>query len=275
MKKVITSTTNKFNQLKKQKSMNEKTITQLKEMKLYGMHRAFRASLESDNTHEMTTDEMVAHLVEEEWDERYNRKITRGIINAKFRYKASVEQMYFDTDRGMDKNQVMRLADCTFIEKKENILITGSTGIGKSYLACAIGQQACTLRYRVIYFSAGKLFSKLKMAKADGSYINEIAKIERQHLLILDDFGIQPLDAQSRAMLMEIIEDRHGKSSTIITSQVPVNLWHEVIGEKTIADAIMDRLIHNAHRLDLYGESLRKTQTKNNEQQIEIANKKK
>ena len=255
--------------------MNEKTITQLKEMKLYGMHRAFRASLESDNTHEMTTDEMVAHLVEEEWDERYNRKITRGIINAKFRYKASVEQMYFDTDRGMDKNQVMRLADCTFIEKKENILITGSTGIGKSYLACAIGQQACTLRYRVIYFSAGKLFSKLKMAKADGSYINEIAKIERQHLLILDDFGIQPLDAQSRAMLMEIIEDRHGKSSTIITSQVPVNLWHEVIGEKTIADAIMDRLIHNAHRLDLYGESLRKTQTKNNEQQIEIANKKK
>jgi DNA replication protein DnaC len=255
--------------------MNEKTIERLKEMKLYGMHRAFRASFESGSMNELTTDEMVAHLVEEEWDERYNRKITRGIINAKFRYKASVEQMYFDTDRGMEKNQVMRLADCTFIEKKENILITGSTGIGKSYLACAIGQQACTLRYRVVYFSSGKLFSKLKLAKADGSYINEIAKIERQHLLILDDFGIQPLDAQSRAMLMEIIEDRHGKGSTIITSQVPVNLWHEVIGEKTIADAIMDRLIHNAHRLDLYGESLRKTQLKNNEQQLETVNEKK
>ena len=244
--------------------MNEKTIDRLKEMKLYGMHRAFQASFESGSMNDLTTDEMVAHLVEEEWDDRYNRKITRGIINARFRYKASVEQMNFEADRGMEKNQVMRLADCTFIEKKENILITGSTGIGKSYLACAIGQQACTLRYRVIYFSAGKLFSKLKMAKADGSYINEIAKIERQHLLILDDFGIQPLDAQSRAMLMEIIEDRHGKGATIITSQVPVSQWHEVIGEKTIADAIMDRLIHNAHRLDLYGESLRKAQQKNN-----------
>ena len=238
--------------------MNEKTIDRLKEMKLYGMHRAFQASFESGSMNDLTTDQMVAHLVEEEWDDRYNRKITRGIINARFRYKASVEQMNFEADRGMEKNQVMRLADCTFIEKKENILITGSTGIGKSYLACAIGQQACTLRYRVIYFSAGKLFSKLKMAKADGSYINEIAKIERQHLLILDDFGIQPLDAQSRAMLMEIIEDRHGKGATIITSQVPVSQWHEVIGEKTIADAIMDRIIHNAHRIELSGESLRK-----------------
>lgn len=252
--------------------MNEKTVDRLKEMKLYGMLRAFHTSFESGNMNDLTTDEMVAHLVEEEWDDRYNRKIIRAVINAKFRYKASVEQLYFEADRGMDKNQVMRLADCTFIEKKENVLITGSTGIGKSYLACALGQQACTLRYRVMYFSAGKLFSKLKMAKADGSYINEIARIERQHLLILDDFGIQPLDAQSRAMLMEIIEDRHGKGSTIITSQVPVSQWHEVIGEKTIADAIMDRIIHNAHRLDLYGESLRKILHKNNEEQVEITN---
>ena len=250
--------------------MNEKTIDRLKEMKFYGMLRAFQTSFESAATHELTTDELVAHLVEEEWDDRCNRKIARGIINARFRYKASVEQMYFESERGMDKNQVMRLADCTFIKKKENILITGSTGIGKSYLACALGGQACTLGYRVMYFSTGKLFSKLKMAKADGSYISEIAKMERQHLLILDDFGIQGLDTQSRAMLMEIIEDRHGKGSTIITSQVPVGQWHEVIGEKTIADAIMDRLIHNAHRFELSGESLRKNQQKNNERQLEI-----
>lgn len=252
--------------------MNDNTVKRLKDMKFYGMLRAFQTSFESETNNDLTTDEMVAHLVEEEWDDRYNRKIARSITNARFRYKAAVEQMYFEADRGMDKNQVMRLAECNFIKKKENILITGSTGIGKSYLACALGQQACTLQYRVIYFSTGKLFSKLKMAKADGSYISEIARIERQQLLILDDFGIQPLDAQSRAMLMEIVEDRHGKGSTIITSQVPVSQWHEVIGEKTIADAILDRLIHNAHRLELTGESLRKSMPKNNEELINITN---
>ena len=246
--------------------MNEKTVDRLKEMKFYGMLRAFQTSFESGTMNDLTRDEMIAHLVDEEWDDRYNRKIARGMSNARFRYNASVEQMYFEADRGMDKNQVMRLAECTFIKKKENVLITGSTGIGKSYLACALGQQACTLGYRVMYFSTGKLFSKLKMAKADGSCITEIARMERQHLLILDDFGIQGMDAQSRAMLMEIIEDRHGQGSTIITSQVPVGQWHEVIGEKTIADAILDRLIHNAHRLELTGESLRKKLQKNNEE---------
>lgn len=254
--------------------MNEKTVDRLKEMKFYGMLRAFQASFESGPSNEQTNDQMVAHLVEEEWDDRYNRKIARGVHNAKFRYKASVEQMYFEANRGMDKNQVMRLAECNFIKKKENVLITGSTGIGKSYLACALGQQACSLGYRVQYFSTPKLFSKLKMAKADGSYIAEIAKMERRHLLIFDDFGIQPLDAQSRAMLMEIIEDRHGKGSTIITSQVPVGQWHEVIGEKTIADAILDRIIHNANRLELTGESLRKNHPKNDEELTEIINKK-
>jgi DNA replication protein DnaC len=238
--------------------MNEQTVTRMREMKFFGMLRAFQTSLESDRTNQLTLDEMLAHLVDEEWDDRYNRKIARGISNAKFRYKASIEQMLFDADRGMDKNQVMRLAECKFITSKENVLITGSTGIGKSYIASAIGQQACTLGYRVMYLSAGKLFAKLKMAKADGSYISEIAKIERQHLIILDDFGIQPLDPQSRALLMEIIEDRHEKGSTLITSQVPVAKWYEVIGEQTIADAIMDRLIHGAHRLELKGESLRK-----------------
>lgn len=228
--------------------MNEKTVARMKEMKVYGMLRAFQTSLESGRLNDLTTDEMIAHLVDEEWDDRQNRKIARSMTNARFRYKASVEHICFDADRGMDKNQMMRLAECTFIDKKENVLITGSAGVGKSYLVSAIGQQACTLGYRVMYFNVSKLFSKLKMAKADGSCISEIAKIERQHLVILDDFGIQSLDAQSRSMLMEIIEDRHEKGSTIITSQVPVPKWHEVIAEQTIADAIMDRLIHNAHR---------------------------
>ncbi len=238
--------------------MNEQVLKRMKEMRFYGMLRAFETSLQSDTMNNLTKDEMIAHLLEEEWDDRCNRKIARSTHNAKFHYKASIEQMYFDEERGIDKNQVMRLAECTFIKNKENVMITGSTGIGKSYIASAIGQQACTLGYRVVYHNSTKLFAKLKMAKADGSYINEITKLERQQLLILDDFGIQPLDAQSRSAFMEIIEDRHSKASTLITSQVPVAKWYEVIGEKTIADAIMDRIIHNAHRIELTGESLRK-----------------
>lgn len=152
----------------------------------------------------------------------------------------------------------MRLAECDFIKRCENILITGSTGIGKSFIATAIGHQACLLGYKTMYFNASKLFSQLKMAKGDGSYSKEIKVIEKQQLIIIDDFGIQPLDGNNRAALMEIIEDRHAKSSIIITAQVPVNLWYEVIGEKTIADAILDRIIHGAHRIELAGESLRK-----------------
>ncbi len=182
----------------------------------------------------------------------------RSVSNARFRYKTSVEQINFESDRELDKNQVLRLADCAFIDKKENVLIIGSTGIGKSYIASAIGHQACALGYKVLYEHTAKLFARLKMGKADGTYLKEIMKMEKQELLIIDDFGIQPLDQQSRTILMEIIEDRHGKRSTLFTSQVPVNLWHEVIGEQTIADAILDRIIHDAHRLELRGESMRK-----------------
>lgn len=153
---------------------------------------------------------------------------------------------------------MLRLADCDFIKKKQNVIITGSTGIGKSYLASALGHQACSLGYKVMYEYSSKLFARLKMGKADGSYLKEITRMEKQDMLIIDDFGIQPLDQQSRTMLMEIIEDRHGKRSTLITSQVPMNNWFEVIGEQTIADAILDRVIHDAHRLELKGESMRK-----------------
>jgi len=208
----------------------------------------------------MTSDEMVSMLVNTEWDDRNNRRIERQMHNARFRYKANIEQLHFDVDRNLDKNQLMRMAECTFIQRKENLLITGSTGIGKSFIASAIGNQACTLGFKVLYTNTTKLFTRLKMAKADGSYIKEIAKIERQDLLILDDFGLQPLDASNRSVLMEIIEDRHGNRSTIITSQLPVAEWYEVIGEQTIADAILDRVVHNAHRMELEGESLRRRQ---------------
>ena len=240
--------------------MNEQTLQKMKQMKFFGMVRAFRTSIENGSMGQMTGDEMVSMLINAEWDDRNNRRIERQMRNARFRYKANIEQLHFDVDRNLDKNQLMRMAECTFIQRKENLLITGSTGIGKSFIASAIGNQACTLGFKVLYTNSTKLFTRLKMAKADGSYIREIAKIERQDLLILDDFGLQPLDASNRSVLMEIIEDRHGNRSTIITSQLPVSEWYEVIGEQTIADAILDRVVHNAHRMELAGESLRRRQ---------------
>lgn len=238
--------------------MNTNTLDKMRKMKFLGMFHAFKSSLETGQTTHYSTDELLAHLVDAEWDDRQNRRIDRQLMSAHFRYKASIEDIHYHVDRSIDRNQVMRLAACTFIDRNENMLVTGSTGIGKSYVASAIGHQACILGYKVLYTSTPKLFAKLKMAKADGSYIKEVAKIERQQLLILDDFGIQPFDAQNRAALMEIIEDRHGKRSMIITSQLPVNKWYEVIGEKTIADAILDRIVHDAHRIELKGESMRK-----------------
>jgi len=238
--------------------MNTNTLDKLRKLKFFGMFHAFKSSLETGKTNDYTADELLGHLVDIEWEYRQNRRIDRQLLYARFRYKASVEEIHYHAERSIDRNQVMRLADCTFIDRNENLLITGSTGIGKSYVASAIGHQACILGYKVFYASTPKLFAKLKMAKADGSYMKEVTRIERQQLLILDDFGIQPFDAQSRAALMEIIEDRHGKTSLIITSQLPVSKWHEVIGEKTIADAILDRIVHDAHRLELQGESMRK-----------------
>ena len=245
--------------------MNATTLEKMRKMKFFGMHRSFKTSLESGKSEDYTPDEMIVQLIQAEWDDRQNRTIERQITNARFRYKAAIEELHYHTTRNIDRNQIMRFAECSFIDKRENILITGSTGVGKSYIASALGYQACAQGYKVMYHNTAKLFGKLKMAKADGSYMREIAKLERQNLLILDDFGIHPFDAQSRTALMEIIEDRHGKTSIIITSQVPVSKWHEVIGEKTVADAILDRIIHQAHRLELKGESLRKKQPNNSE----------
>jgi len=241
----------------------------MRQMKFFGMVRAFRTSIENGSMIQMTGDEMVSMLIDAEWDDRNNRRIERQMRNAKFRYKANIEQLHFDIDRNLDKNQFMRMAECTFIGRKENLLITGSTGIGKSFIASAIGNQACTLGFKVLYANTTKLFTRLKMAKADGSYIREVAKIERQDLLILDDFGLQPLDASNRSVLMEIIEDRHGNRSTIITSQLPVAQWYEVIGEQTIADAILDRIVHDAHRMELVGESIRRRQRNKNVETVE------
>lgn len=235
----------------------QEILDKMRQMRLNGMARAFQHTLDGGRNERYTPDEMLTHLIESEWDERHNRKLDRSLKDARFRYKASVEAINFDDNR-LDKNQVTRLATCEFIKRKENIILTGSTGIGKSFVASAIGHQACAQGFRVLYQHSTKLFARMKIAKADGTYLKELSRIERQQVLIIDDFGIQPLDAQGRSALMEIVEDRHGKSSTILTSQVPVSLWHEIIGEQTIADAILDRLVHDAHRIDMKGESLRR-----------------
>ena len=228
--------------------MNEETLRKMKQMKLLGMADLFRASLEDGRITKLTTDEMINMLIESEWDDRNNRRIERNVRNAKFRYKANLEQLHFDINRNLDKNQIMRLGECTFITRHENILITGSTGIGKSYLASALGNEACTIGYKVTYVNTSKLLSLLDRT-------NEI---------------LEPFDNNSRSVLMEIIEDRHGKHSTIITSQVPVSHWYDLIGEQTIADAILDRIVHDAHRIELIGESLRKRQKTRMEEELEI-----
>jgi DNA replication protein DnaC len=238
--------------------MNELTLVKMNQMKLYGMHGAFKTAIETGKTDHYSIDQFMAMLIEAEWDDRHNRKTDRMINNARFHYKASVEDIVFDAQRNINRNNIIRLAQCDFIKKHENLLITGSTGVGKSYIATAIGYQACIEGYRVMYFNTTKLFAKLKMAKADGSYLKEMAKLERQHLLIFDDFGLQPLDNHNRMILMELIEDRNGKGSVIVTSQVPVKGWYDLIGEKTIADAIMDRLVHQSNRIELTGESMRR-----------------
>lgn len=240
--------------------MNKESLEKMSSMRLLGMHHAFKTSIETDHPQEFTNDELVHHLVQSEWDDRHYRMVQRGLKNANFRYRASVEQIDYSDGRGLDKNLVQRLSTCNFIEKGEDLFITGSTGTGKSFLASALGQQACLLGYKVMYSNTTKLMSHLKMAKADGAHLRELSKIEKQDALILDDFGVQPFDAGSRALLLDIIEDRHGKRTTIITAQVPVKKWHEVIGEKTLADAIMDRIVHQSIRIELYGDSLRKKQ---------------
>lgn len=247
--------------------MNEITLNKMSKMKLFGMLNSYRTSIETGRNHSFTNDELLSMLVQSEWEDRENRRINRYLKAARFRYRASVEEIDFSAQRNLDKNKILRFADCSFIERKENILITGPTGVGKSYIATALGHQACLKGYRVLYFNTQKLFPRLKMLKADGTYFKEINKIEKYDLLILDDFGLQKLDNYSRMALLEIMEDRHAEKSTIISSQLPVDKWYEIIGENTIADAVLDRIMHTAHRINLKGKSMRK-EIKNQKQKL-------
>ena len=242
--------------------MNNQTLEKLRQMRLFGMHDAFKTSLENTLKEQMTQDQFIFHLVGSEWDNRRNRAIERATKQANFRYNASLAEVDYTFERGLDRNQVERLAALEFLRESKDLFITGPTGTGKSYLATALGNKACQDGFRVFYASTAKLISQLKIAKAKGTILTDLKRIERADLLILDDFGMQTFDSQGSGIMMDIIEDRHQRRSTMITSQVPVKNWHGIIGEKTVADAILDRLVHHSLRVELFGESIRKRKNK-------------
>jgi len=236
------------------------TVEKMQAMKLRGMAGAFLKAQEKGLRRSSTTpDEFIGFLVDAEWEDRQNRKLRRLVRKARFRYQAGFEELDFNLKRNLDKDMITRLSDGSWIRKAKNVIITGATGVGKSFLASAMGHQACLDDFKTLYFNCLKLFSQLKRSQADHSYDREIRKIQRAELVILDDFGLQPLDAKDRMSLLEILEDRHGKNSTVVVTQIPVAKWHDIIGDSTIADAICDRLIHSSFRIDMKGESVRKT----------------
>lgn len=239
------------------------TIEKMQKMRLNGMKRAYESSFETRNQDTFTNDEFIAWLIESEDNQRNNNRTDRLLKNARFHYQASIEEVNYTPDRDLDRNLLTRLSDCSFIDRHENMIITGCTGTGKSFLATALGYQCCIKGYKVLYYNLGKLFNKLTMAKADGTYMKELTKIENHDLLIIDDFGLQAINNEKQLILMDLIEDRHQRKSTIFCSQLPVKNWYDLIEEKTIADAILDRIIHSAIRFELKGESMRK-KMKNN-----------
>lgn len=235
------------------------TLDKLKAMRLNAMAELYNQHLSQNACQDMSFDEQLALLVEHQWEDRQNKKIERLLKQARFKQQASIVDMDYAPQRNLDRNMFERLATLNFIKAKENIIITGASGVGKSYIAQALGHQSCMMEYKTMYQNTARLFKKLKLCKVDGTYLKELHKILKVDLLILDDFGLQSFDNHAREALMDIIDDRHGKSSTIIASQIPVSSWYDIIGENTIADAILDRIVNSSHRIKLEGESLRKT----------------
>lgn len=233
--------------------------SKLKQLKLRGMHRSWQALWETKRLHELSFTDGIELLLQAEEEDRQNSRFDRLIRSAKFRYRASMEELDYDPKRGLDKGMISDLATCGYISKGESVLITGKTGSGKSFVASALGHHACARGYRVGYFNTQKFMVKIKMSRLEGSILNFFDKIAKTQLLILDDFGLTHLEKQQQYDLMEVIEDRHGKFSTIISSQLPVDCWYDVISESTIADAILDRLVHTSYRIELKSDdSLRK-----------------
>ncbi len=239
------------------------TLEQLNGLRLHALSRAWQEQQEDPAIGDLGFDERLALLVDAEWTDRQNKRLGRLLREAKLRLPAAcVEDIDYAKERKLDKAAVRQLASGRWIEAHHNVVITGATGVGKTYLACAFAQQACRLGYRVLYRRAPRLFDELTLARADGSYARLLTRFARMDVLVLDDWGLAPVQDIERRDLLEIMEDRHGLRSTIWTSQIPVAQWHDHVGDPTIADAICDRLLHNAHRIVLQGPSRRKVKAK-------------
>lgn len=232
--------------------------TQMTQLRLQGMLRSWKSLQETRQLHELTLADGMELLLQAEDQERSNKRFKRLEHHAGFRYKSSLEEIRINTERGIDQSLLNTLATGQYLDKGESVLISGATGCGKSFIASALGHQACAQGYKVAYFNIQKLMIKTKMARLEGSIYKFFDRLAKTHLLILDDFGLTHLEKQQQLDMMEIMEDRHGKNSTIIASQLPIGSWYDVIGEATIADAILDRLLHSSYRIEIKGESQRK-----------------
>jgi len=234
------------------------TLDKLESLRLHGMVQALKQQWQQPELNELSFEQRLGLLVDRESDLRQTRQMQTRLRKAKLRQNAVVEDIDFKHPRGMDRSQVLQLATCQWIKQKQNLLITGPTGVGKSYLACALAHTACREGFSVLYLRIARLFADLALARGDGRYIKLLATFAKTDLLLLDDYGLAPLAKEQRYDFLEILEDRHGLRSTLVTSQLPVEHWHEQIGDPTTADAILDRLVHNAHTLQLKGGSMRK-----------------
>ncbi len=239
--------------------LHHPTLDQLTELKLPGMARAFTELIGNRQAEELAHPEWLALLLDREASERHNRRLQYRLRNARLRHhQASVEDVDYRTQRRLDRALFQSLTTCQWIAEKRNLVIIGPCGVGKSWLACALGHNACRQDFSVLYKRLPRLFAELELGRGDGRYHRLFRALVRVDLLILDDWGPERLTAEQRRDLLEIVEDRYANAATLITSQLPIDSWHEIVGEPTFADAILDRIIHNAYRLELQGESMRK-----------------
>jgi DNA replication protein DnaC len=234
-------------------------LEQLQQLKLTGMHRALEQQLQMTDLEQLSFEERLGLLIDCETTERADRRLQYRLRKARLKQNACIEDIDYRHRRGLDKSLMTRLAAGTWLNERLNVLITGPAGVGKTWLACALAHKACRDGHSVRYLRLPRLLQDLAIARADGRYTKLLNEFARTELLVLDDWGIAPIGNDARRDLLEILDDRHNNRSTLVTSQLPVEHWHEYLGEPTLADAILDRLVHNAYRINLKGESMRKS----------------